>query len=618
MSFNTFCGQDPTNAATYNRVLLRFQEGGGGGGVAAVNEGVLGNISIPNPLIPVVSVRNPLNAVLNLGVQNITGTTGGLNFNAGPNSLTVNNAGIVKNPAANPLLLTSAGATQITAVGLLSIATGVAAPITITSGQTTFDTNAGNIFITQPLGVPTKLQSTVASRKWYPQVHLDNGNATNVAAPAPSIPYETMTLINTGIAPNDVWVNFGAAQPLALDSMYLTQSNAELWVGYVDSVGNATLGFLDPLTLLPIGPAGLNFTGSSSGSGIPKILCFDEDATYIYVGGDFTAVNGNAQAQYGITRINKATYVEDVMYDGGGSGNCGVNGFVKTICSLGGTDLFVGGKFTTIAVSGATHHNGVRITGINAASGGQTFDDGGGQIGFDKEVNASVFNGTYAFIGGNFTLTSSTLVVNRNFMIAYNVGLSTFEDCDGNSFNSAVWGLGLSTLGSYVLTVGQFTQGGSSGVCYIDAGTPINAFTSANITPSTTISSINRVSCADGVDCFSDQNNHVYISSASFPPTVVWESLGVSDAVLTQTGVIHNTVTGSGAFVCYSDSLDLRENNPVLQAATFTLPAANFRTSTGNFTNAIFSTKDTAQTFIADSTGTVWIPVSGVYACGFT
>ena len=32
MSFNTFCGQDPTNAATYNRVLLRFQEGGGGGG----------------------------------------------------------------------------------------------------------------------------------------------------------------------------------------------------------------------------------------------------------------------------------------------------------------------------------------------------------------------------------------------------------------------------------------------------------------------------------------------------------------------------------------------------------------------------------------------------------
>jgi hypothetical protein len=26
MSFNTFCGQDPTNAATYNKLLLRFQE----------------------------------------------------------------------------------------------------------------------------------------------------------------------------------------------------------------------------------------------------------------------------------------------------------------------------------------------------------------------------------------------------------------------------------------------------------------------------------------------------------------------------------------------------------------------------------------------------------------
>ena len=26
MSFNTFCGQDPTNAATYNKLLLQFQE----------------------------------------------------------------------------------------------------------------------------------------------------------------------------------------------------------------------------------------------------------------------------------------------------------------------------------------------------------------------------------------------------------------------------------------------------------------------------------------------------------------------------------------------------------------------------------------------------------------
>ena len=75
MSFNTFCGQDPANAATYQRVLLRFQEGGGGGGIAAVNAGA--NIDIPNPAIPIVSLQNPLTAPLNLGAVDVLATVGG-------------------------------------------------------------------------------------------------------------------------------------------------------------------------------------------------------------------------------------------------------------------------------------------------------------------------------------------------------------------------------------------------------------------------------------------------------------------------------------------------------------------------------------------------------------
>jgi len=76
MSFNTFCGQDPANAATYNRVLLRFQEGGGGGGIAAVNQGP--NITIVNPAVPVVEVANPLNATLNFGLQSLTDSAGNI------------------------------------------------------------------------------------------------------------------------------------------------------------------------------------------------------------------------------------------------------------------------------------------------------------------------------------------------------------------------------------------------------------------------------------------------------------------------------------------------------------------------------------------------------------
>jgi hypothetical protein len=76
MSFNTFCGQDPANAATYQKVLLRFQEGGGGGGIAAVNAGA--NIDIPNPAVPVVAVANPLNATLNFGLQSLTDSAGNI------------------------------------------------------------------------------------------------------------------------------------------------------------------------------------------------------------------------------------------------------------------------------------------------------------------------------------------------------------------------------------------------------------------------------------------------------------------------------------------------------------------------------------------------------------
>ena len=73
MSFGTFWGTDPTNLVEYQKILPQYLPAGGGGGIAAVNAGT--NISIPNPAVPVVAVRNPLNAPLNIGTQNITGTT---------------------------------------------------------------------------------------------------------------------------------------------------------------------------------------------------------------------------------------------------------------------------------------------------------------------------------------------------------------------------------------------------------------------------------------------------------------------------------------------------------------------------------------------------------------
>lgn len=71
MSFDTFCGQEPTDPTTYQKVLTRFLPPLG---ILAVNAGA--NITIPNPALPVISVANPLNATLNFGGQSLQDSGG--------------------------------------------------------------------------------------------------------------------------------------------------------------------------------------------------------------------------------------------------------------------------------------------------------------------------------------------------------------------------------------------------------------------------------------------------------------------------------------------------------------------------------------------------------------
>ena len=71
MSFDTFCGQEPTDPNTYQKVLTRFLPPLG---ILAVNAGA--NITIVNPAAPIVSVANPLNATLNFGGQSLQDSGG--------------------------------------------------------------------------------------------------------------------------------------------------------------------------------------------------------------------------------------------------------------------------------------------------------------------------------------------------------------------------------------------------------------------------------------------------------------------------------------------------------------------------------------------------------------
>ena len=602
----------------------------GAGTVVSVTAGSNIGVNSAIPSAPVVSLLSPLTSTLNLGTQNITGTTG---------SLTLTNiAGVViskstTSASAYKVEDTNNANTYSTMVnnfirvqdsqdaincGTSTIAkTGISNPLNITS-NTTFNLvsgagisiNSGTspVVITQPPNTATKLQTDLAGVNYYPAVHLDNGNANSVSVQLPLVPYETLILLNAGVLPLTNWVDFGATQPLGVDCMFLNGAGTELWVAYEGGSGTATVNILDPTTLVPIGglPA-FAFTGSSSGGSIPKVNCFCELGGQLFIGGDFTTVDTNAQAQYGITRITLGSYLVDPIFLSGGTTDDGVNGYVNTI-SGGWGNIIAGGSFNSIHGSSGNARNAVNITDITQPGGSQVYSDLGGQLQLSDEVLCSVWNSGSGdlFLGGRFTLYGIGFTSVGNFLLAFNTSSNTFQTCDSNNIPSRVFSCGLSQLGSFVLISGSF------GELYIDSGSPNSASTPAGVPGSGGSNHINSVSCRAGKDCFSDLNNFTYLSTGF----TTWEALGASNSG-TQSGIIH---ISTGVFCCYSTSPFLRENNPANQSVVFSLPSASFKTSTGSFQNATFPTPFTSQTFVADSTNTYWNPTGNPssYACSFS
>jgi len=393
-----------------------------------------------------------------------------------------------------------------------------------------------------------------------------------------------------------------------VDCMYLTNSQNELWVALSGSPVSVVI--LDPTTLLPVmGSSTITLSGVSSGSGTTKVNCFFEISGYMYIGGDFTTINTDAQGQYGITRVNMSSYNPDVMYDNGGSTNCGVNGYVNTIAG-GWGDLICGGKFNSLAFSNTPVDNAVRITQPNQPSGNQQYDDISGQLRYNAEVLCSFVNGTIVFLGGLYTQVGFGLGNNYQYFSTFNNVSNTTGICDGNSFNNPVWNCDVSQIGSYIIVTGQFSQSGFNGICYVDAFTPASAAISAGITLSSTISKINQVNCRNGKDAFSTDSNDTYQTTGAF----TWEFLGQSYGGFNQSTLIS---TSTGLIASYTNHSNLRENNPVSQTVTFSAPGNNFYISTGSFTNAVFNTPYTAQQFISTSNSAGWVPV-GNPVCSFS
>ena len=167
--------------------------------------------------------------------------------------------------------------------------------------------------------------------------------------------------------------------------------------------------------------------------------------TDIYVGGLFT-VAGNVAAN-NVAKFDTLTNTWSTLGTGGGNG---VDGSVHAL-AVSGSDLYVGGGFTTANVGGTTV-NARHVAKYNTATGWSALGTGGGN-GVDKEIYVLAASGSDLFVGGDFTTANvgaTTVTVNSVAKYSAASGWSALGTGGGNGVSSAVYTLTVSGNDLYV------------------------------------------------------------------------------------------------------------------------------------------------------------------------
>ena len=446
----------------------------------------------------------------------------------------------------------------------------------------------------------TGLSTTYATQPvdYYPAVHIENVNSNSVSIEAPKVQYQTLTIINTGITPLTNWANIGSANG-NVESMYIA-SSGYVWLGIGSNVIITDSNFSTTYQTITL-------SGSSSG-GSTRALCFYESNPYVFIGGDFTSVNGNATSQYGLTRIylggGIGSYSEDPIYDSTNN-NHGINGYINTITEYSG-ELFVGGSFSSFSPSSTSIENVFRVQSPGSSGGSQIYDDQSSSLRIGGEVMCSCSYGSFVFFGGNFTQVQGGSY-SYQYFVAYTPSSTTWTLCDANNFNGVVYACGVSQLSTHILVGGSFSQSGFSNVCYIDAGSPSSSAINAQVSPSTI--SRGGIFCGGGKDMITSSDTSTYISS-SFTS---WSYIGQSNGGYIPSGIFYY----GKPFASYSNYSYVRENNLSSQSVSFSLPSQIFRHNGAYYQTATLSLPYTSQQFVSDSTASFFYPV-GNAICSFS
>jgi len=593
----------------------------GAGTVTSITPGL--NIGVTGTAaIPIVSLLAPLTSVLDLGTQSVTGTTGNITLENLPSTsrsilsasqlrvqdttttaiqaqvaetgFTVNNSTSGLNMAPTSINKTGAGnlliqntSTAITISGSLGIA---------------LNPGSGSVNLTQPSLSSTRLTTTLTNQNFYPDFVLTNGGINVATAPPPEVTFGRLTCVNYGVTANHTWSPYGDATDNPGVISFHRDSYGKVW--YSTFGGSAFPGGIFVRNDDMLSPDLYSF---SLGVAAEGAYCYYEESDYMFVGGQFTTVDGNVQT--GICRFNLnggGAPTLDLMLDSSASPPIqGVtvqpSGGVYSITGV-GTGLIVGGNFTVDSNSNSVPYlffmaNPVGPTGNQSYA---TFN--GGTNGNVNAVYYDSFNNNI-WIGGNFTTVNGNA---HNYCAMWNGSLSTWDIVANNLLDYNVSTIVNTPYANLLFLTGGFTalSGGQNYSTYIEENNPANSSDTGLVGMATFYDPSSRNSTWNGAGGLAVINTNGCRVNTGGQTT--WDDY---DNPVTYGAAGY--ITGISYFqsewkTSYDGTTKLYSHTLVGDDCVY---SGTFKYLTNNYTNFTLAQPNMAQQFIGDLANTFWTPI---------
>lgn len=235
-----------------------------------------------------------------------------------------------------------------------------------------------------------------------------------------------------------------------VNSVAVSGDTASLYVGGTfKSIGSGTARKTGLAAFNNSTNSVLSFDANLSGSSAAALdLVLSSDGANLYVGGDFTSIDGVSRVSLGVVDTASGNMVSG--FDALLASSSYVYGLV-----LSGSTLYVGGRFSTLASSARNN-----LASVSASTGVVTSWDPGVTSGFSAYVYDLVLSGSTLYVGGNFTTAGGAARANlaaidtvTGLATSWNPGIS-------GGYFAYVYSIGLT--GSTLYVGGSFTTAGGS------------------------------------------------------------------------------------------------------------------------------------------------------------